>query len=451
MKELGKYIIEKELGRGAMGIVYRAYDPIIKRTVALKTIKKDQLDEEERQEILRRFKQEAQAAGRLNHQNVVVIYDYGEDDQTAFIAMGFIEGRELKKYLDNNERFGFEDIIKIMLQILDALSYAHQNNIIHRDIKPANILLVDGHHVMITDFGIAKIESSDLTQIGTMMGTPNYMSPEQFMGQRVDGRSDLFSAGVILYQLLTGEKPFDGKAFATIMHKAIKVESPPPSDLNITVPHKFDKVVKKALQKKPEDRFQTAKEFAEALKDINNNISSAPQSNLIVDETMISNRQYDDFNATVFSGSNRASTSGKNSKSLKASSTAPLRKKTGDGQDPFVSKNHIYLIVALILVTFAILGVWIRQTPIKDAKQNEPVTALQTTASTLFLKTMPPGATVYLNGKALNPVTPMQTTLAQGTYDLRIRKSGYHEFALALEVEENTKIPFTVTLTPESQ
>ncbi|MDT3672936.1 MAG: serine/threonine-protein kinase [Aromatoleum sp.] len=265
LKKLGKYEIRGELGQGAMGIVYDGFDPMIGRRVALKTVRRDQLDRTEVEEILARFKREAQAAGRLNHPNIVQIYEYGEDEGTAFIAMEFVEGRELKDYFDADERFPMAEIVRIMGQLLEALDYSHKNGVVHRDIKPANIILLKDGTVKVADFGIARVESSNLTQAGSVLGTPSYMSPEQFMGQTVDGRSDLFSAGVILYQFLTGEKPFTG-ALTTIMHKVLKEEPAAPSALNVQVPRPFDALIRKALAKRPDERFQNGREFAIALK-----------------------------------------------------------------------------------------------------------------------------------------------------------------------------------------
>ena len=264
-QKLGKYEIRRELGRGAMGVVYEGWDPMIDRRVALKTVRKDQLDRSEVDEILSRFRREAQAAGRLNHPNVVAVYEYGEDtDGTAFIAMEYVEGRELKDYFDRQERFPLNEIVRLMSELLDALGHAHSHGIVHRDVKPANIFLLQSGQAKVGDFGIARIESSNLTQAGSVLGTPAYMSPEQFMGQRVDGRSDLFSAGVILYQFLTGEKPFAGQ-LTTIMHKVLKEDPIAPSELNVQVPSVFDDVVRKAMAKRPEDRYQKAREFSEAL------------------------------------------------------------------------------------------------------------------------------------------------------------------------------------------
>jgi tRNA A-37 threonylcarbamoyl transferase component Bud32 len=262
---LGKYEIQRELGQGAMGIVYEGHDPVIDRRVAIKTLKREQIERSEADEVIARFKREAQAAGRLNHPNVVAIYEYGEEaDGTAFIAMEFVRGRELKDLFDADERVPLPLVGHIMGQLLGALEHAHRNGVTHRDIKPANIILLPDNTVKVADFGVARIESSNLTQAGTVIGTPSYMSPEQFMGQTVDGRSDLFSAGVVLYQLLTGEKPFTG-ALTTIMHKVLKEDPTWPSVLNFNVSSQLDAVVRKALAKRPADRYQDAGQFRSAL------------------------------------------------------------------------------------------------------------------------------------------------------------------------------------------
>jgi len=279
---LGKYLIRRELGKGAMGVVYEGFDPAIERTVAIKTILPAQLKGEEAAQVLARFKREAQAAGRLNHPGIVAVYDYGEEiadedhtmvagadaqarQRVAYIAMEFVKGRELRDFFEANERFAIKDVERLMVEVLDALGHAHANGVVHRDIKPANLIVLADGKVKVADFGIARVEKSELTQVGTVMGTPAYMSPEQFMGQPVDGRSDIFSCGVILYQFLTGEKPFTGNS-TTIMYKVLHEEPLAPSLLNVALPAAFDAVVKKAMAKNPDERYQSADEFAQAIR-----------------------------------------------------------------------------------------------------------------------------------------------------------------------------------------
>ncbi len=266
VETLGKYELLHVLGKGAMGTVYEGFDPIIHRRLAIKTVRLPDADDAEAQEELARFKREAQAAGRLSHPNIVGVFDYGETPEIAYIVMEFVDGTTLKHVLDKKERFETGEVVRIMEGLLAGLQFSHDRGVIHRDIKPANIMLTKAGEVKIADFGIARIESSSMTQAGTMLGTPSYMSPEQFMGQTVDARTDIYSSGVMLYQLLTGEKPFEG-GLTAIMHKVLNTEPPPPSALSVTVPHAFDAVVMKAMAKRPQDRFGSAAEFAQALKD----------------------------------------------------------------------------------------------------------------------------------------------------------------------------------------
>jgi tRNA A-37 threonylcarbamoyl transferase component Bud32 len=258
--KLGKYVIRRELGRGAMGVVYEGFDPLIERVVAIKTIRPERLDEAAA-DMLARFRREAQAAGRLNHPGIVSIYEYGEENGVAFIAMEFVKGKELKSYFDEGQRFAEKDIARIMGEILAALEHAHQTGVTHRDMKPANVILLEGGTVKVADFGLARIETSDLTQAGTILGTPTHMSPEQFLGTPADARSDIFSCGVILYQFLTGERPFTGAA-TTIMRKVLGEEPLAPSHLNTLLAPGWDAVVRRAMAKKPADRYQTTALFA---------------------------------------------------------------------------------------------------------------------------------------------------------------------------------------------
>jgi eukaryotic-like serine/threonine-protein kinase len=270
--KLGKYELRREVGRGGMGVVYEAYDPTICRRVALKTLCSDVLSGPEADTFIGRLRREAQAAGRLNHPNIVAVYDFGEEPQQsgacagriAYITMEFVEGRELQALLAGRERLSVPAIVRIMSQLLDALEYSHKNGVVHRDIKPSNIMLLEDGTVKVTDFGIARIESSTLTQAGAVMGSPSYMSPEQFLAQSIDARSDLYSVGVVLYELLTGEVPFPG-SFSTAMHKVLNDTPTPVSALNVHAPKGTDDLLGRALAKRPADRFQSAAELKKAL------------------------------------------------------------------------------------------------------------------------------------------------------------------------------------------
>ena len=262
---IGKYRIARPLGKGAMGMVYEGFDPIIERKVAIKTILAEYLEAAEMEEAIARFKREAQAAGRLQHPGIVGVYEYGQDGDMAFIVMEYVDGKELKRMLADGKRLEPIDVFEIMKQLLGALDYSHKQGVVHRDIKPANLMILPGPKVKVMDFGIARLESSSLTQAGTVVGTPTHMSPEQLMGLPTDGRADLWSSGVILYELLTGVSPFLAETPATVMHNVLQRDPAKPSTLNPAIPAGFDAVVARALAKKADDRFQTAREFQAAL------------------------------------------------------------------------------------------------------------------------------------------------------------------------------------------
>jgi serine/threonine protein kinase len=263
-EQIGKYRIDSELGRGAMGVVYKAFDPHIERVVALKTIRKELLQDRHEHELVARFKNEAQASGRLTHPNIVAVYDYGETQDAAFIAMEYVEGNPLSALLTADRPTEVHRVILWMAQLLRALAYAHSKGVVHRDIKPANLLITPEGELKITDFGIAHIQSSTLTQTGSMIGTPSYMSPEQFRGAEIDGRSDVFSAGIVFYQLLTGIRPFTGSA-TVVMHQILNQEPVLPSSMQASVGARFDTVLRSALAKNPVDRFENATVFLDAL------------------------------------------------------------------------------------------------------------------------------------------------------------------------------------------
>nr|WP_294553766.1 serine/threonine-protein kinase [uncultured Rhodopila sp.] len=276
---LGKYQIRGVLGRGAMGIVYDGWDPVIGRRVAIKTVRLLDTDDPEALEGLERFRNEARAAGRLSHPNIVAVYDYGESDDVAFIVMEFIEGQSLKQRLDTKEPLPVSEAVRVMQQVLAGLQFSHGKGVVHRDIKPGNVMLTEDGQVKLADFGIARIESSVMTQAGTMLGTPAYMSPEQLMAQTVDARSDIYSAGVLLYQLLTGERPFEG-GLTAIIHKALNTTPPRPSEISVTAPPGLDAVVARAMERRPADRYADAATFASAIKQA----FEAPESRFASDE-----------------------------------------------------------------------------------------------------------------------------------------------------------------------
>ena len=264
LRALGKYELRGTLGSGAMGTVLEGWDPNIARKVAIKTVNLPAHPDAQTKEAIARFRREAQAAGRLSHPNIVAVHDYGETADVAYIVMEYVDGPTLKSLLDKQKRFTLSEIHRIMEGLLAGLQYSHDCGVVHRDIKPANVMLNSEQRCKIADFGIARIENSDMTQEGTLLGTPAYKSPEQFRGEPVDHRTDIYSSGVMLFQLLTGERPFEG-SFTSIMHKVLNLEPPAPSRLTARIPTVLDDVVNRAMAKRPEERYPSAAVFATAL------------------------------------------------------------------------------------------------------------------------------------------------------------------------------------------
>ncbi|MCU1220951.1 MAG: serine/threonine protein kinase [Candidatus Angelobacter sp.] len=299
IQTVGRYEITGELGRGAMGVVYKALDPTIGRTVALKTMRLD-VHGLDAQEMVRRFQNEARAAGVLNHPNIVTIYDAGQQDGIFYIAMEFIEGTTLHELLAEKRVLATEEVLQLTRQICRGLDYAHSNGIVHRDIKPANIMITGNGTVKIMDFGIAK-SGGQVTNTGQVLGTPNYMAPEQVKGRQLDGRSDLFSLGVILYEMLTGEKPFVGQNVTTIIYKIVNENPITPRDLDVTVHPGLSAIVTKALAKAPDDRYQTGADLVRDLENYKlagpvrsgstaaiNPVPSAPEKTLVLPLRVVS-------------------------------------------------------------------------------------------------------------------------------------------------------------------
>ena len=262
----GRYQIVGELGRGSMGVVYQGFDPVIGRTVAVKTMLTEGLTPAEFEDFKARFQREAQSAGVLAHPNIVTVYDFGEDEGVLFLAMEFLEGKSLQDLVEQQTVLPVETIVPMYEQVCSALDHAHAHKIIHRDIKPANIMILDSGLVKVTDFGIAKMMSTGMTQAGQILGTPNYMSPEQVKGRQIDGRSDIFALGVVLYELVTGEKPFGGQNITTVIYKIINENPIPPRELDASIHPGLSFVIQKALAKNPDERYQTCRELAEDLK-----------------------------------------------------------------------------------------------------------------------------------------------------------------------------------------
>jgi serine/threonine protein kinase len=359
----GRYEFLGELGRGAMGVVYKAMDPVIGRTVAVKTIR---LSEEgtglSRPELLTRFQTEARAAGLLTHPNIVVVFDAGEEDGLYYITMELVEGKSLQALLDGGHAFPLPRTLRIMEQTCSALQFAHERNVIHRDIKPANLMLTADDTVKVTDFGTAKIlQFGTVQQTAHVMGTPSYMSPEQVKGRAVDGRSDIFSLGVMLYEMVTGEKPFPGQNITTVIYKIVNEDPVPPRQVDPSIHPGISAVVMKALVKEADQRYQSCREMLEDLRNYRTlaPASASPQSTMIMGGGSPS--------ATVISGNaggrgfaGKEQTVAATARSLNARAAAPgqtpVVRRTGTiapAPEPPKKKN----VVGTILAALLLLGV----------------------------------------------------------------------------------------------
>jgi serine/threonine protein kinase len=266
ISKAGRYELLEELGRGAMGVVYRAHDPVIGRTVAVKTLRvSEHASGLPADELLRRFHIEARAAGLLSHPNIVAVYDAGKEDEFFYITMELVQGKSLQSLFGERHAFPLARVLRVMQQACAALEFAHQNNVIHRDIKPANLILTPEDTLKISDFGTAKILQFQSAQTGQIVGTPSYMSPEQIKGRPVDGRSDIFSLGGVLYELLTGQKPFPGDSITAVIYKIVSEDPAPPRDLDASIHPGLSAIVLRALAKSPDARFQSCVQFFDAL------------------------------------------------------------------------------------------------------------------------------------------------------------------------------------------
>jgi eukaryotic-like serine/threonine-protein kinase len=388
----GRYQIVKELGKGSMGVVYQAYDPQIDRSVAIKVLRQDRLTSEA---FIQRFLREAKAIGRLSHPNIVTVYDVGEDQGTVYIAMEFLDGEPLHKIMEG-KRFGLQEILHLGIQVAETLDYAHQKGIIHRDVKPGNIILQSSGQIKITDFGIAHIEDTSAsmqTQSGEILGTPAYMSPEQVVGQPIDGQSDLFSLGIILYELSSGKRPFGGENLTAIFHSITQTDPPEPAKINPDIPQNLSQIILKCLRKTPDKRFETGKALAAALE---------------------SCLKEDDLTQVTFG--------------------PPVKKKRG------VLFASAILLVCLMGIGGLTYSFFFPKPP--PAKVN-------TSPASLRIESTPPGAQVFING-TFKGKTPLQVSLAKGKHEVRLTLADYYDWEAQVQAEEKSETPLLVRLIPIS-
>ena len=439
LTKAGRYDVVRELGRGSMGIVYQGYDPVIGRTVAIKTMLTEGLSPQEFEEFRARFQREAQAAGVLSHPNIVNVFDYGEDSGILYLVMEFLEGKSLEKLVEGKKILPIETIIPVCEQVCSALDHAHQRGIVHRDIKPANIMILDNGLVKVTDFGIAKMVSMGMTQTGQVLGTPNYMSPEQVKGRQVDGRSDIFSLGVILYDLVTGEMPFPGQNLTTVIYKIINENPIPPRELDATIHSGLSYVICKALAKSPDERYQTCRELAYDLRNFKHLGGPAAPS-----ATMILN-----VPPPPSAGPERAAAPAPVApaqQSLPAQAPPRAAAPAPAYQEPQTSRMAWILLTAF---GFVVLGLFVvagylyfhKRTPQVSNPQSQAASpqlqAVSSPLGQLQVESNIPGAWVSVDGESgPNWVTPCTIPdLTPGSHQVLVSKAGYDNYQQAVTIE----------------
>ena len=345
-KRLGRYEIVAEIGRGAMGAVYKARDPQIDRLVAIKSISAiSQSSADEEREYRDRFVREAQAAGRLSHPGIVTVFDVGEDSQThdPYLVMEYVSGQTLSSLLSGeNHKLTLQHALRLAEEIAVALDCAHAQGVVHRDIKPANILLTEDGHAKIADFGIAKLNFANITLPGLTLGTPAYMSPEQVDGKATDGRSDLFSLGVILYNMITGHRPFQGTSAVTVCYKVANSNPLPATSFDLALPPEIDAVISKAIAKDPADRFQRGEEFAMSIREVRQQISGGGRTGGQPRKEMTSPRKVMPAGVTTARG--RA-----------AASTAHGQSDANSDAQPELTKPYLVLASFVVALGFVII------------------------------------------------------------------------------------------------
>lgn len=445
--KIGRYEIIKTIGQGAMGLVYKAKDPAIDRTVAIKTIREDSnLFAKDAEEVKKRFRREAQVAGRLSHPGIVTIYDVGGEGGLFYIVMEYVEGDTLDKIIDSKHLPDVDKTIDLMLQVCDAIGYAHKNGIVHRDIKPANIMIVDKRYVKVMDFGIARIASSDMTQVGKIMGTPNYMSPEQVMGAKVDNRTDIFSMGVILYELLTGEKAFPGESITTVIYRILHEHPTPPKKLRLQLPSSLDYIVNKAMSKEIEKRYQSMEEFAKDLR----NYKTLEQPK----ELKTAKPEAEAEDTLSMSTMGNAPAAEKSAEPKKPESAKPAKQKEISKQ-PNTGYMIMGALILVILVGAGLFYVKARPRPaVKEEKKDvqpavmppvaapekveppKPVEPVAAKYGSIRVKSRPK-ARIFINGKPAGTTPNEITNLPVGEYNVALKHDDFPEWATQVSVEEN--------------
>jgi len=423
-EKFGRYEVETLIGTGAMGHVYRGFDPLVRRAVAIKTFKTDNLDERTAAENVRRFRREAQAAGALSHPHIVSIFDVGDD----YFVMEFLEGKTLQALIEERRRLEAAEALKLFAPVADALDYAHRKGVIHRDIKPGNIMVLPDGRPKLMDFGVAHIESSQMTKAGEVLGSPSYMAPEQIAGHEVTPRADLFSLGAVVYQAMTGQRPFQGETITTVIYRVVHEDPPPPRKWNQDLPQRYDDVFRKALAKDPAARFPSAQAFLAAL-------------------------DLREFDISAFSALEGASAAKAEPTEADETITVTLNTKRPADAAAAARPGSLRRISPMAVAPFVLValvgGLFLFRSKPVAAPPAPPAPTASTFPGALRIETDPPGATVSVDGKEVG-VTPFAApSIAPGSRTIRVALAGYAPAALSIDVAPDTPLaPLRFSLTP---
>jgi tRNA A-37 threonylcarbamoyl transferase component Bud32 len=418
-KRFGRYEVQREIGEGAMGRVYRCFDPMMKRVVAVKTVKKEFLTRDTREEYLRRFRREAQAAGRLSHPSIVSVFDVGED----YFVMEYLEGSTLQVILRDRGQIPADEAVRILTPLADALDYAHRSGIVHRDIKPGNVFVLADGRPKLMDFGVAHLESSSMTAQGHFFGSPSYMAPEQVSGGQVAAAADLFSVGVVAYEMMTGHRPFEGASITAIMYRVVNEDPPAPRQWDFDLPPVFDDIFKRALSKNPAERYPDAAALVRALE--KREFVPAPADLLAHLEETLSPSEARALAAATRPGA----VTPMPPELLGAVETTDLQTALGQlrARPRPPRRRRMALAGAVLAAALAALYV---------ARGSEPPPAppLPGRPGGLRIETDPPGADVALDGVSAGQSPVALTSVRPGVHMVRVARDGYAPAGLTLEV-----------------
>jgi serine/threonine-protein kinase len=417
-RRFGRYEVEREIGEGAMGRVYRCFDPMMKRVVAIKTVRKEFLTRETRDEYLRRFRREAQAAGRLSHPSIVSVFDVGED----YFVMEYLEGSSLQVILRDRGQLAAEEALRILTPLGDALDYAHRSGIVHRDIKPGNVFVLADGRPKLMDFGVAHLESSAMTAQGHFFGSPSYMAPEQVSGGQVTAAADLFSLGVVAYEMMTGHRPFEGASITAIMYRVVNEDAPPPRQWDFDLPPIYDDIFKRALSKSPEERFPDATSLVRALE--RREMAGVPRDLVAELEETLSPSA-----ARALAASAVGTTTPVPPALMGSLETQDLQSAITSREWERRPRHRRRVAAAVLVLGASLLALYLRRAP-----DPEGLPPLPSRPGGLRIETDPPGAAVAIDGKDAGHSPVALANVRPGVHMVRVSREGYAPAGLTLEV-----------------